>query len=252
MEHEPNSFIPGAELLPQSPRPCSTPHGAPLARLRDDAESPLNATEPGDPDAVSPQFSPERLADVAASLLRDPDALAESIGSLAPDGTRGDGWTPFARKLFLQVLADTGRVGLALSYAGLTKQSANALRNRDPLFAAGWDAAALIARNPLADEALEKSLDGITETVTPACQSPSSTVSTSAATGPRKRLEAPGSGAPLGRISRPHRQGRRGWCPGDSGLPATWSIWSTSRERKSYSGRRSPRHRPVRQCLEKR
>src|SRR4051794_14400445 len=40
MEHEPNSFIPVPDPRPQPPRPCSTPHGAPLSRLRDDAESP--------------------------------------------------------------------------------------------------------------------------------------------------------------------------------------------------------------------
>ena len=108
------------------------------------------------------EITPE---DIAAIAVRDPDALAEAIARACPDGIRGDGWTPFARKLFLQVLADTGRVGLALLYTGLSKQSANALRHRDPLFAAGWDAAAHMARGPLADDLLEKSLDGITETV---------------------------------------------------------------------------------------
>lgn len=45
---------------------------------------------------------------------------------------RRDGWTPFARRLFLQVLSETGRVTLACEYAQLSKQSAYALRARDP------------------------------------------------------------------------------------------------------------------------
>ncbi|WP_156029902.1 hypothetical protein [Sphingomonas sp. URHD0057] len=106
------------------------------------------------------------LAEVVDHLRANPEALAEFVASLAPEGTRHDGWTPFARKLFLQVLAETGRVSLALAYTGLSKQSAHALRNRDPLFATGWDAAALMARNPLADDIIEKSLDGVTDTVT--------------------------------------------------------------------------------------
>lgn len=49
------------------------------------------------------------------------------------------GWTPFARRLFLEVLSETGRVSTACDYARLTRQSAYALRARDPVFAAGWE-----------------------------------------------------------------------------------------------------------------
>jgi hypothetical protein len=153
--HEPQPSAP-------QPRPCSTPHSAPVAWLK--ASSSAETTEPDDP-APSPPLTLDQLEEVAMQLRGDPDALAEFVGIVAPEGTRGDGWTPFARRLFLQALANTGRVGRALEYTGLSRQSANALRNRDPLFAAGWDAAALMARNPLADEILEKGLDGITETV---------------------------------------------------------------------------------------
>lgn len=83
-----------------------------------------------------------------------------------PSSTRRDGWTPFARRLFLEVLAETGRVSQAVEYCQLTKQSAYALRARDPLFAASWDAACELARAPLADALYEKALDGVTETIT--------------------------------------------------------------------------------------
>ena len=79
---------------------------------------------------------------------------------------RRDGWTPFARRLFLEVLAETGRVSRACEYAQLTTQSAYALRARDPLFAASWDAACELARAPLADALYEKALDGVTDTIT--------------------------------------------------------------------------------------
>ena len=76
------------------------------------------------------------------------------------------GWTPFARRLFLEVLSETGRVSTACDYARLTRQSAYALRARDPVFAAGWDAACELARAPLADALYEQAVDGVTETIT--------------------------------------------------------------------------------------
>lgn len=78
---------------------------------------------------------------------------------------RRDGWTPFARRLFLSVLAETGRVSRACNYAQLSPQSAYALRHRDVLFAAGWDAACALAREPLADALYEQAVDGVTETI---------------------------------------------------------------------------------------
>lgn len=79
---------------------------------------------------------------------------------------RDEGWTPFCRKLFLSVLAETGRVTAACDTCRLSKQSAYALRTRDPIFAVGWDAACELARIPLADALYEQALDGITDTIT--------------------------------------------------------------------------------------
>jgi hypothetical protein len=79
---------------------------------------------------------------------------------------RRDGWTPAARRLFLEVVAKTGIVTRACAYAGMSRDSAYALRYRDPLFAAGWDAADLLARDPLADGIREQAAEGITETIT--------------------------------------------------------------------------------------
>lgn len=110
--------------------------------------------EPG-PQAGTP---PDRRALIARHI--------EALNELADPATRTDGWTPFARKLFLSTLADTGRVTTACDYAAMTRQSAYALRARDPLFAAGWDAACELARIPLADALYERAVDGTTETLT--------------------------------------------------------------------------------------
>ena len=91
-------------------------------------------------------------------------STAEAANALTP--ARRDGWTPFARRLFLEVLSETGRVTTACEFAQLTKQSAYALRARDSVFAAGWDAACELARAPLADALYERAVDGITDTIT--------------------------------------------------------------------------------------
>lgn len=93
------------------------------------------------------------------------DDPATSDNAVAPK-QRPDGWTPFARRLFLTVLADTGRVSLACEYTQRSRATAYALRARDPVFAASWDAACELARAPLADALYERALDGTTETIT--------------------------------------------------------------------------------------
>jgi hypothetical protein len=101
-----------------------------------------------------------------------PDERAEAIRhhmaaleDLADPAARHDGWTPFARRLFLEMLAETGRVNAACDACCLSKQSAYALRARDPLFAAGWDAASELARMLLADALYERAIEGVTETI---------------------------------------------------------------------------------------
>jgi len=161
--HEPNAPV---------ARPCSIPHSAPVAWLRTCPE-PAEGHDPGDPSqpetesCLSEVEGPSLdLDSVAAHLRSNPEALADFIERISPDQQRADGWSPFLRKLFLQVLAETGRVGTACEYTGLSRQSAYALRARDPLSAAGWDAACELARAPLADALYEKALDGVTDTVT--------------------------------------------------------------------------------------
>jgi hypothetical protein len=118
-----------------------------------------------EPSSALPVLTDENLETLIDILRRDPEALAEVVSRAGPDDVRYDGWTPFARRFFLQTLAETGRVSEACRWAQLSKQSAYALRARDPLFAAGWDAACEIARTQLADALFEKAIDGVTETI---------------------------------------------------------------------------------------
>lgn len=95
----------------------------------------------------------------------DGDPTAASSCRACPEQGRRDGWTPFARRLFLEVLSETGRVTQACEYCRLSAQSAYALRARDPVFAASWDAACELARAPLADALYERAISGITDTI---------------------------------------------------------------------------------------
>lgn len=113
---------------------------------------------PEPPVVIETPALPDRIAAIAHHMA--------ALEDLADPALRTDGWTPFARKLFLQVVAETGRVSTACEYASLSKQSAYALRARDALFAAGWDAACFLARTPLADRLYEQAVDGITDTIT--------------------------------------------------------------------------------------
>ncbi len=73
---------------------------------------------------------------------------------------RHDGWTPAARASFLDMLAKSGVVTDACREVQRSSQAAYALRNRDRLFAAGWDAALSMARTRLADELFHRAVNG--------------------------------------------------------------------------------------------
>lgn len=128
------------------------------------------------------------VADRRDLIARHMAALEDLID---PDG-RSDGWTPAARKGFLRLVAEHGRVSDACLCVGLSRQSAYSLRARDPLFALGWDAACQMARMPLADRLYEQAVDGITDTIT---RDDGSIVT-------RHRLDSRLSIAVLGRLDR--------------------------------------------------
>ena len=148
------------EPLTPTPRPCSIPHSAPAAWLQPRA---------------TPESAPDQ-ADLRAAIelvLASPEALAEIIGRAPPTAfarhaaaggsTRHDGWTGERMATFLEVLADTGIVTEGSRAAGISRESAYALRNRDPVFAAAWRAAESKARPQVSDGLLERSITGTVE-----------------------------------------------------------------------------------------
>lgn len=78
---------------------------------------------------------------------------------------RHDGWTPAARASFLDMLAKSGVVTDACRAVQRSSQAAYALRNRDPLFAAGWDAALSMARARLADDLFHRAVNGTVDQI---------------------------------------------------------------------------------------
>jgi len=78
---------------------------------------------------------------------------------------RHDGWTPATRAAFLETLARSGVVTDACKEVQRSSQAAYSLRNRDPLFAAGWDAALSMARARLADELFHRSVHGTVDQI---------------------------------------------------------------------------------------
>ncbi len=86
---------------------------------------------------------------------------------LVPIRARYDGWSPEKQRIFLEVLATTGRVDLSVKSACMSRESAYKLR-RHPLgagFALAWQAALSLARQQLFDQAYELAMTGSVEQI---------------------------------------------------------------------------------------
>ena len=79
--------------------------------------------------------------------------------------TRHDGWTGDKMAIFCETLAETAVVAEACEAARMGISGAYAARRRNPVFAAAWDAALIIARERLADTLLARSLEGNIEQI---------------------------------------------------------------------------------------
>ena len=126
-------------------------------------------------DAVSP-FGPRPAVEAAPARIgwfegHMPDVV-DPLDPLHPQTAfsetrhmRHDGWTPDKMRLFLARLAECGVVKEAFQAAAMSARAAYNLRDRDPLFAAGWEAAGVMARSRLADEAYSRSINGVMERI---------------------------------------------------------------------------------------
>jgi hypothetical protein len=85
-----------------------------------------------------------------------------------PPLARHDGWTADKQRNFCQILAECGSVEHAAMCVGMTRQTAYRFRNRASgrAFSMGWDAALLLARQKLIDEAFELAFEGSIDRVT--------------------------------------------------------------------------------------
>jgi hypothetical protein len=121
---------------------------------------PDSAAEPLPP-AERPPLLTEHMPEVVAPLVPlHPDTAFTETRRL-----RHDGWTPEKKRLFLERLAECGIFVEACEAAGMSARAAYNLRDRDPLFAAGLDAACVKARSPLADEAYSRARNGVVERI---------------------------------------------------------------------------------------
>ena len=80
---------------------------------------------------------------------------------------RYDGWTEEKMRRFIEVLADTGLVGLAARQVGMSRESAYKLRRaaHAAAFARAWDAARHHAGGLLEDVAFERAVEGVEHNV---------------------------------------------------------------------------------------
>lgn len=123
--------------------------------------------DPGEDEDAS-RRTPKRIGWIDGHLPDTVDPLTPADPDTAFTQTRRlrhDGWTPERMRLFLSRLAECGVVAEACQAAGMSARAAYNVRDRDPLFAAGWDAASMMARPRLADEAYSRAINGVIERI---------------------------------------------------------------------------------------
>jgi hypothetical protein len=123
---------------------------------------------PGDePDGAAgpPPEPPELLTDHLPQLVDPLTPLHPETSLTQTRALRHDGWTPEKKRLFLERLAECGVIVEACEAAGMSARAAYKLRDRDPLFAAGLEAAAVKARGPLADDSYSRARNGVVERI---------------------------------------------------------------------------------------
>lgn len=94
-----------------------------------------------------------------------PELTSPATPVLSKAEGRHDGWSGDKMAKFCEVLAETAVVAEACDQAGMGASGAYALRRRNPVFAAAWDAALTIARERLADTLLARSMEGNIEQI---------------------------------------------------------------------------------------
>ena len=139
---------------------ASLPPAHPEARSREAGSASRRADE--DPPPDPPCLSPGRHMPAIVEPLVPP---LPNTAFTETRRLRREGWTPERKRLFLERLAECGVIVEACEAAGMSARSAYNLRDRDPLFAAGMEAASAMARPYLAHEAWSRAVNGVVERI---------------------------------------------------------------------------------------
>jgi len=127
-------------------------------------EQSTNSRLAGDdcPDAPLPPDEQGPDPRIAPIPVPRPSCLLTDDAAAAISPIRIDGWTAERMRIFLSVLSRCGSVSEAARNAGLSRQSAYALRNseRGRAFDLAWNAAHILAHRRLADDLLERAVHG--------------------------------------------------------------------------------------------
>src|SRR5205085_11208487 len=124
-----------------------------------------NSESPWDSSPAAPAEPVELLTDHMPAMV-DPLVPRDVEDSFTETRRlRHDGWTPDKKRLFLECFAECGVLTDACRAAGMSAKATYNLRDRDPLFAAGMEAARVKARGPLADEVYSRARNGVFERI---------------------------------------------------------------------------------------
>ena len=121
-------------------------------------------------DGAAPCLTSDKLRDSRphiAGVEESPDRIAPSPAAAGARADRHDGFTVAAEQHFLRALAAGGVVADACRAIGISRQAAYRRRQSASgrAFAVAWEAALLIARGPIADDALARARHGVIDRV---------------------------------------------------------------------------------------
>lgn len=139
--------------------------------LPDDDFPPFNANGQADWAGWVSHVAKRSVAEPLSDSGQRPSASAGAPLPFAGSGIEGsalphpNAFTPVRIARFLESLSRCGQVRNAARVAGVSQQTAYVRRRRDPAFAAGWDAALILAREAAEQVLAERALCGITETI---------------------------------------------------------------------------------------
>lgn len=126
------------------------------------------STDPSAPADAAAAETPKRIGWFEGHLPDLVDPLTPKHPDTAFTETRRlrhDGWTPEKKRQFLERFAEGGVIVDACDAVKMSARSVYNLEGRDPLFAAGMEAARVLARPRLADEGQSRALNGVVERI---------------------------------------------------------------------------------------